>query len=375
MQLAGIEMLKPEVAAPLVRQELAQGYSGEVVIAGSLGRLETSQNAESVLNIEKADQALRAGSPIHRMFSRLTDFSPNSGIRLEAELDPAELSYLRDHAINGIPVLPGVMGIEGFSVAAKHIASVLATTGAGFEVEGLEDIQFYAPFKFYGNKPRKITWNAVVYRTEAGMTARVNLESELKRRNGTVDRILHFEGLVLLSTHPMPDQVRAKAPVWSKQKFVSAEDIYKLFFHGPSFQVLEAAQLSESTVLGRFNKHIVGVSVEESDALMAPMLIELCFQTAGLWEAGATGILSLPQSLGSLKLYRQSLNGEAIYAQVNPHECDGKLSFDARVIDAKGNVYLELIDYRTSPMPYSAQKELVEPMKVLVAAQPLQNCN
>ena len=369
MELAGIEMLKPEVAAPMVRNELALGQIGEIVIAGSLGILESFSNENCGLDIEKADAALRAGTPIHHMFSHLTGFDKNSGIKLEAELDPAELSYLRDHTINGIPVLPGVMGIEGFSVASKHIASVLASSSSGFEIERLENIQFHAPFKFYGNKPRTITWNAVAYRALEGMIVKVSLESDIKRRNGSFDHVLHFDSLVYLTQNRPVAGAVAIAPKWGKQKSVSSEEIYKLYFHGPSFQVLDAAQLSENTVLGRFNKQLVGVSADEPGLFTTPLLIELCFQTAGLWEVGATGILSLPQSIGNLKLYQQPVNGVAIFAEVKPRECEGRLSFDAKVVDAKGNVFLELTDYRTSPMPYPAEKDLVEPMKVLVSEQ------
>ena len=39
MALAGIEMLSPTVAIPVVRRELAAGFRGEVVIAGGLGAL------------------------------------------------------------------------------------------------------------------------------------------------------------------------------------------------------------------------------------------------------------------------------------------------------------------------------------------------
>jgi hypothetical protein len=40
--------------------------------------------------------------------------------------------------------------------------------------------------------------------------------------------------------------------------------------------------------------------------------------------------------------------------------------FDARVVDAKGRVYLEIDNYRTSPLPYSAEDELIQPFKTLV---------
>ncbi len=101
------------------------------------------------------------------------------GLSLETVLDPNEHPFLRDHALNGIPVLPGVIGIEGFSVAARHIASTLASKNAGFQVDHLEDIQFLAPFKFYKNLPRHIQWKAQAVREKNGLVVYAKLESEL----------------------------------------------------------------------------------------------------------------------------------------------------------------------------------------------------
>ncbi len=184
-----------------------------------------------------------------------------------------------------------------------------------------------------------------------------------------MDHTLHFSGLVHLTQKAPELKAIAVPPKWGKKKAVSSEEIYKLYFHGPSFQVLDAAQSSREDVLGRFNKRVVAESGGSTSPLATPMLIELCFQTAGLWEAGATGTLALPSSVGSISLYPQPLNGVPIYAEVRPRECGQDLAFDARVVDASGNVFVELENYRTSPLPFPAEKELVEPMKALVTSR------
>ena len=152
----------------------------------------------------------------------------------------------------------------------------------------------------------------------------------------------------------------------NKKPSVFSEDIYKLYFHGPSFQVLDAAQSFEGKVIGKFNKNLLGLPADEPGLFTTPLLIELCFQTAGLFEVGATGILALPQSVRSLKIYRTPVNGVPIFAEVKPRHINGRYSFDARVVDSKGNVFLELTDYQTSPLPYPAELRLVEPLKILV---------
>ena len=41
----------------------------------------------------------------------------------------------------------------------------------------------------------------------------------------------------------------------------------------------------------------------EQPTLMAPRLIELCFQTAGLWEMGVQGRMGLPQHIDRVSLF------------------------------------------------------------------------
>jgi Polyketide synthase dehydratase N-terminal domain/Polyketide synthase dehydratase domain len=366
MEHFGIEMIHPRTAAPLVYRELQGGRSGEVVLAGSLGQMEGDELEKCGFDFQKADEALRQEGSIHTMFSHLVGASKVDGIRLEAEVDPTELEYLRDHAIGGVPVLPGVIGIQGFTTAARHVASVLASGKKGFEVERLENIQFLAPFKFYDNKPRTIQWRALPLLEGGKLVVQVTLESDIKRVDGRSDHTLHFSGMVHLTEKQPVKRMEQNPPKWGKKKAVSSEEIYRLYFHGPSFQVLDAAQSNREFVLGRLNKALVNNPSNSSKFLTTPYLIELCFQTAGLWEAGATGTLALPASVGNLTLYPQPVNGVPIYAEVKPRGCGEDLTFDARVLDTEGNVFIEMKDYRTSPLPFPAETELVEPMRSLV---------
>jgi hypothetical protein len=369
MERAGIELMQPEQAAPLVYRELLHGVtSGEVLLAGSLGLLEKSRQADGGLNLDAANQALRAGKPIHVMFSRLTGLDLNTGVTLEADLDPKEEPFLKDHAMNGIPLLPGVMGIEGFSVAARHISSVLASEKSGFNVARLEDIRFLAPFKFYKDAPRRITWRAQVAHENGALVAHVILESKLVRFGRDEEKMLHFSGKVHLS--PVSDtaeECTVVPPAWNGHFTVKAKDIYKLYFHGPAFQVLEGVQRSGETVLGKLNKRAPSITNEGQELISTPVLVELCMQTAGIWEAGSTGALALPHSIGELRLYPLIPNGVPIYAAVTPsQDAEGQFSFDAQVVDAKGRVYLELDNYRTSPLPYTVDEQLLLPLRGLM---------
>lgn len=367
MKRAGIEMIDPEQAAVCVRQELESGQSGEVVIAGRLGMLEQETHPTAGLDITRANEALTSGNPIHIMLSRASGFTLKEGILLEVDLDPTQEPFLRDHALNGIPLLPGVMGIEGFAVAAQHVASALGSDKGAFRVEQLAEIAFLTPFKFYREEARTITWKAQVVRQSEGLVAHVSLESYVKRVNNRVDHLQHFSGKVHLvpASQPM-ENCEAKPPHWNGAYTVEAADIYKLYFHGPSFQVLEGVQKDGEMVLGKLNKAIPPLTGTDQDMVSVPVLVELCFQTAGIWEISKKGALSLPQSLAALRLYENKVNGVAIYAEVKPvQQANGDLYFDARVIDSHGRVYLEIDRYTTSPLPYGVEADLLAPISAL----------
>ena len=70
---------------------------------------------------------------------------------------------------------------------------------------------------------------------------------------------------------------------------------------------------------------------------------------------GKPGSQPQPQAAGDL------------YAQVTPgRDAENGLCFDARVTDGEGRLYLELKDYRTSPLPYPVAEELRRPLQKLV---------
>jgi hypothetical protein len=65
MKMAGVEMLQPAAAAPLVRAELLAGQGGEVLLSAS-GMPETPADPSGGLDLEKANQLLSSHHP-HKM--------------------------------------------------------------------------------------------------------------------------------------------------------------------------------------------------------------------------------------------------------------------------------------------------------------------
>ena len=83
---------------------------------------------------------------------------------------------------------------------------------------------------------------------------------------------------------------------------------------------------------------------------MAPRLIELCFQTAGIWEMSERNRMGLPHRIDRVAIVRplEQVEGR-LCAIVTPRP--ERESFDVEVVDEAGNRYVELSGYRTVALP------------------------
>jgi hypothetical protein len=260
------------------------------------------------------------------------------------------------------------MGVEGFAEIACLIASRLGAAATSYRVASIEDIDFYAPVKFYRNKPRKITWRASVSPGDKGLITDVVLESVRELKTGT-QLTKHFAGRVVLkeTEDGSGEPPTAQAPVWNGSDTLDPEAIYRVYFHGPAFQVLEGVQSDGKRVIGKFQLDLPPMTGQPKDTLVAPLLIELCLQTAGVWEIGRTGVLALPTAIDRVIVHRTPEDKATLYAEIEPRSgANDALDFDARVVDAEGKLYLELHGYRTARLPDPIDDQVVAPLRAVV---------
>jgi NAD(P)-dependent dehydrogenase (short-subunit alcohol dehydrogenase family) len=362
MESVGIDMLPPEAGVPVLRRELtAGGTRGEIVIGQRLGVLFNEWDATGGLD-PTAVETHRQKSAFGPMIGRLAHWGLYRAFTIETSLDPTVQPFLRDHQIDGTPLLPGVMGIEAFAEAA-------CCTLPGWHVEGVEDVNFLAPFKFYRNEPRTVTLETAIHPQADAMVADCRLMGLRTLPNQAEPQVnLHFTARVRLTKQPV-SPMTVSAPGTLTGVVIEAADIYRLYFHGPAYQVVERAWWDGSRIVGLMatglqNNH----HPAELPTLMAPRLIELCFQTAGLWEMGVQGRLGLPHEIRHVSLLRNPDSAEGrLYAVVTPHPDRG--CFDAQVVDTKGNCYLDLSGYRTVTIPDAVDAERLQTLQSLMAVE------
>jgi Polyketide synthase dehydratase N-terminal domain len=173
----------------------------------------------------------------------------------------------------------------------------------------------------------------------------------------------HFSARVRL-TNQAPETLTGPAPGGPTGTVIEAAEIYRIYFHGPAYQVVGRAWRDGDRIIGQLAENLPhNHHPHEKPTLMAPRLIELCFQTAGLWEMSAEGRMGLPLHIDKVSVRRAPDDSKGgVYAVVTPNL--EQESFDAEILDAKGKQFVELRGYRTIALPSSVD---VEPLKALHA--------
>jgi hypothetical protein len=284
----------------------------------------------------------------------------SGGLTMETTLDPAAQAFLYDHRIDGTPVLPGVMGIEAFAEAALCVHP-------GWHIEAIEEVNFLAPFKFYRDEPRTVFIQAHFYPQGERLVADCRLVGRRTLPNqAQPQETIHFTARVRV-TKQAP-VASAGLPVrLSSEGIVDAAGIYRIYFHGPAYQVLDHAWRDGERIVGQMSVDLPGDhNPSQGPTLIGPRLIELCFQTAGLLEISEHNRMGLPLYVHQLSWsHPPELAEGPLFAVVTPDTAGEK--FDAEVVDTQGNRYLRLTGYRTVTLPDSVDAEPLHALQNVTA--------
>ncbi len=365
MEMAGIDMVPPEAGIPIIRRELTSGaFRGEVVIAGRLGIMLQEWDATGGLDVAALSASSEALAKQGPMIGHITGVGVYSGLTMETTLDPAVQPFLYDHRIDGTPVLPGVMGIEAF-------AEVALCLHPGWHIEAIDEVNFFAPFKFYKNEPRTVILQAIIHPSGGKLIADCRLIGRRTLPNSPEPQeTTHFSARVRVGKHA-PAELTGPAPRLSAEGIVNAAQIYRIYFHGPAYQVVERAWWDGERIIGEMAPHLPeNHQPAERPTLIGPRMIELCFQTAGLWQMAAQGRMGLPWKVEQVFTHGAlQPNGNTLYALVTPHPEQG--TFDAEVVDANGTRYLHLGGYRTVELPDNVDAEPLQAIQNILSPHEL----
>jgi NAD(P)-dependent dehydrogenase (short-subunit alcohol dehydrogenase family) len=350
MEEAGIDMLPSAVGIPFIRRELvAGGGSGEVVVAGALGVLEEPLHASGGFDVEGL-------GGVEPMAGKVAGWGVD-GLEVVTTLDPAVQGFLNDHRVDGTALLPAVMGVEGFAEAAAIGFPDLAVTA-------VEEVEFVAPFKFYRDEPRQVTI-VVRFEEDAGeVVAHCRLIGS-RTIAAAPDPVVTTHHTARVRLGSSPDDRTVKVGRSEPAAAVEADDVYAVYFHGPAYQVLAGAGIADGKVVGRMAEGLPDNHAPAgAPTRMRPRLIELVFQTAGIWEIGTERRMGLPTRVGRIVVRpRAAEPAGGIKALVTPSAG----GFAAVVVDASGHVLVEVEGYETVTVPGLLPENGVSPIAAAVS--------
>ncbi len=355
MALAGIDMLPPSHGIPAVRRELtAAGAGREVVVAGRLGLLLDERHPTGGLDPASVVVPEGAGPLVGEVVAAPL----HDGLVVRAELDPTAQGFLDDHRIDGTPVLPGVMGMEAFAEAAALLAP-------GLSVAAVEDVSFLAPFKFFRDEPRVVE---VRTRLRDGGDGTLVADCTLlgtRTLPGQGEQVTaHFTGRVVLAPGA-PDLGTAEVPAPPEGARITAEEVYAVYFHGRAYQVLAEAWRVGDASAGRLASDLPANHAGDDPLRVAPRLVELCFQTAGMWELGTTGRMALPTGVDRVAAAADADDAGPAVALATPLAGGG--GFDVVVVADDGRVLVRLEGYRTIELPGGPDEQSLAPLRAAMS--------
>jgi hypothetical protein len=317
------------------------------VVAGRLGILGEEWDPTGGLEPAKINALLAARERPLLMIGSVKSARLYGGLAVETTLDTTVQPFLFDHQIEGTPLLPGVMGTEAFA----ELASILCP---GHAVAAVEDEEFLLPFKFFRRQPATLHLSATAHPAGAGeLLVNAVLRSIVQPKPELpVQERLHFRARVRMSRQAPSRPLTVFEPPPLEGLSIGADTIYRVYFHGPAYRVIECAGVAGATAIALMTAGLPpDTRPDSAESLTAPRLLELCFQAAGLWLLTAKQVMALPAGLRRVTLYRhpEPSSAKRLYAVVSA--VDEGAEFDARVVDEDGNVYLEALGYRTVFLP------------------------
>ena len=364
----GVDFVDPEDGMQIFLDEIVYGDVPEIVLTGSLGRLDWdhqhrlemdeivplgAQNAPKGGDDDKGNGGSSA-APAASSSSALPD--PNGAkhflgnvaskddkeIHTEKEFNLQSDPYLADHAIEGTPYVPGVMGIETFMETANALG--------GRVPQGLKDVHFYLPIKLLRNRPQAVR---VIGKNEGGEIS-MEIESDFINSKGVKmgNTRRHFtakalEGGFVSTWNEVKDQIHLDKNAAPQ---ITKEEIYKKYFHGPSFQVLGGIlKADKDSSLAVYNTTPRPQWTDGQKTLLAnPMLIEAAFQCCGFRDMAIDHKMTLPDGIKEVAVFKREVPPQKLYlyGRFKGMTADGKTLHDAYVFDDNGNVWVEIHGYQ-----------------------------
>jgi hypothetical protein len=133
---------------------------------------------------------------------------------------------------------------------------------------------------------------------------------------------------------------------------IGADHVYPPFFHGPTFRVVSQFARTDAGFVVRLNEGLPTLSWSSGQLQTRARLLELVMQGCGLLALADSGRLMIPSGIARLTWYRAALRPPSgrdspALAWITDRGDD---SYDGYVVDASGEVLLDVVGYRSTDL-------------------------
>jgi malonyl CoA-acyl carrier protein transacylase len=262
-------------------------------------------------------------------------------------LDPSQDLYLKDHRLDGHPVLPA-------AVALEYIVEAAQKEWPGWQVVAVRDFQVLSGVVLE-NGPKRIRLETRTVEVVPQITSHVEVGVKLLDE-GTGRQC--YGARVELSTKrtAAPDAVTGLLS--NLQAFpMSVENAYERWlFHGPVFQTIQEIQgVSEDVIVGVLRPSLPQACLtcpRPCKWLLDPVIVDGAFQLTLLFARLQTDMTPLPARFGTLRLFSE-LNGSDVRCVIRARFNAGgqHLETDTTFLSPSGEVIgvLEGAEFTSSP--------------------------
>ncbi len=349
----GVDMIPLKVGKSKVREELLHGDEVEVLIAGNVGQIDcdsivVGSRSRDFIEVEGRINSEKEKYP---MIDELVELSPGRRIAVKKRLDPLADIYLPDHAIDGVPYFPAVMGIEAFCEAAGLLFP-------GKHIRSMKSVEFKYPVKILKGKPVEVIITLEAENGPEGETdISAMIESEFYSKEGVRlgDRRLHFRADMVLSDGrvempQMRENGSVREAISGNDVKIDDKEIYRRLFHGPKFRVHGGVlAIDGDVIVGRVapNGTSLFSAVSKPRLSAGPLVLEAALQNAGIYGMVKENVSSLPDAIGEISFKPVPEGVSELYVWARHIGADDRGSlYDTQIVDGDGNVYASLKNYR-----------------------------
>ncbi|MDB5974949.1 MAG: family NAD(P)-dependent oxidoreductase [Nevskia sp.] len=260
-------------------------------------------------------------------------------VTLEHLLTVDEDHYLADHVMDSKPVLPAAAALE-------YMAQFVAAGWPEWQVAELRDVRALNGIVLDSEQGRELVFRArASTHSEPGQQA-VTIELLDPHRKAACYRAT----AVLMAQ--LPEMPTARIETLADAVPMEASRAYnELLFHGPRFRLVQRISGIglggiDADVMPSSPRSFLGEPFRNTRWLFDPGLLDIPPQLAWVWARVHRDMGALPSRFGRVTRFGVApLHGPLSLAmRLKPSPNDHTLIYDAQIVDASGNVRVQIID-------------------------------